>query len=223
MTSLSHYPFKIIVFVLVSTLYLSSLLHGYQFLNSMNQGDPWQLTLEQAEYYQRKHPDRQLSSIQARNPSREAYADSLEYSIEFVDQRGANWCVDTKKRLAALFSSLHYCGSSGSSDPLPETALQDLANGIPPLKVIKLSEARVQEIYQATGGVIKYTPSVSIWVGDRYGEQLEEAPLVWNVSWSISIENPETKQEGTLSIYFAIDAQDGTILREHSEEHWFKN
>lgn len=223
MISLSHYPFKIIGFVVVSLLYLSALLYGYQILNSRDHADPWQLMLEQAEYYHLKYPNRYLSSIRARHPSREAYADSLEYSIEFVDQQGGNWCLDIKNQFAALYSNLENCDSYNSSDPLPERALQDLATGIPPLELIRQSEAKLHEAYQATGNVMRYPPSVSIWVGDRYNKQLEGDPLVWNVSWSVVIENPETKQQGTLSIYFALDAQNGTVLREYSEEHWFKN
>lgn len=215
MTFVSQHRYKILLFILALIVSGGALfLDGY--LRSTAQSDPWLRSISKASRYQQKNPDLRFFSVRGRSFFLGSYPDPSGYEFSFIDPQGRLWCRDRVNRLADLLSQLYNCGSRSSSDRLSETALQDLANGIHPHDAIKLTEERVRETQQSIDGLLKYRPSGSIGTNEYslLDEELEGSPLVWTVSWSFVIEDPKTKQIDSLSLYFDIDAQNGTIIRE---------
>jgi hypothetical protein len=218
MTFVSQHRYKITLLILLVFLSSGALLYGY--FNTTRQTDPWLRALSKAERYQQKSPDLRLFSIEGPSFRLGTYADSSDYKFYFIDQQGTIWCDEQQERLAALLLQLNDCGSVADPNRLSETALQDLAGGIHPQDAIKLTEKRVREVYQSIDGIKNYLPSGYIGTNEfsLLDEELAGSPLVWRVRWNISIEEPETKGSGLITLSFDIDALNGTIIREDTTE-----
>lgn len=221
MTFVSQHRYKITLLVLFVVLFSGALLL-YGYFNTSRQTDPWQRALSKAERYQQKNPDLRLFSIEGPRFRLGAYADLSDYKFYFIDQQGTLWCEERLDRFKALFSPLSTCGSVTDPNRLPETALQDLANGVHPQDAIKLTEERVREAYQSVDGIKNYLPSGYIGTNEfsLLDEELAGSPLVWRVRWDILIGEPGTDDSGSITLSFDIDALNGTIIREDMTEYW---